>query len=156
MFRKMRRIDREIDQDKSMKILEEGNYGIFSTISEDGYPYGVPISYALLDGNLYFHSAKKGHKLDNIENDNKISFCVVGQTEILPSEFATNYESVIIFGKATKIEGEEKIKVLMEIINKYSKDFKVEGKAYIEKDKNLTTIIKISIEHMSGKARMTD
>ena len=156
MFRKMRRIDRAVDQETSMKILEKGDYGILSTISEDGYPYGVPISYVLSDGNLYFHCAKKGHKLDNIEKNDKVSLTVVGQTEVLPSEFATNYESVIIFGKATKIEGEEKIKVLMEIINKYSKDFKVEGKAYIEKDKNLTTIIKISIEHMSGKARMAD
>lgn len=154
MFRKMRRIDREVDQAISMKILGAGKYGILSTISDGGYPYGVPISYVLLDGNLYFHSARKGHKLDNIENSDKVSFCVVGQTEILPSEFATDFESVIIFGKATKVEGEEKIKVLMELVNKYSKDFPVEGKAYIEKDKNLTTIIKVTIEHMTGKVRI--
>lgn len=156
MFRKMRRIDREIDEEKSMQILEAGKYGILSTISEDGYPYGVPISYTFIDGELYFHCANKGHKLNNIENNEKVSFCVVGQTEILPSEFSTNYESVIIFGKANIVEGEDKMKVLMAIIDKYSKDFPVEGKAYIEKYKNLTKVVKISIDHMSGKARMTD
>lgn len=35
---------------------------------------------------------------------------------------------------------------------KYSKGFFEEGMKYIEKDMNLTTVVKIEIDHISGKA----
>lgn len=152
MFRKMRRADKAIGYDESMRILEKGEHGVLSTIGEDGYPYGVPVSYAMLNGNIYFHCASDGHKLDNLVYNPKVSFCVVGDTEIIPSKFSTNYESVIVFGKAYEVHGEEKTEALLSLLNKYSKDFLDSGKAYMERDRDITTVIKISIEHLTGKA----
>ncbi|NMA83630.1 MAG: pyridoxamine 5'-phosphate oxidase family protein [Epulopiscium sp.] len=156
MFRKMRKSHMALSNDKAMEILKQGEYGIVSTIGEDGYPYGFPMSYIVLDGNIYFHCAMVGHKLANINYNEKVSFTVVGRTELLPEELDTNYESVIVFGRATKVEGEEKEKALLEIVNKYAKDFIEKGKVSIEKEKSITTIIKISIEHMTGKYRWGD
>lgn len=152
MFRKMRRQEKEIENKEIEEILNKGEYGIFATIGENGYPYSVPLNYVYFEDCIYFHSAKSGHKIDNIKNNDKVSFCVVGDTEVLPSEFNTKYESVIVFGSAIGIDGKEKEKALLKIIEKYSLEFLEEGKLYISKAKDATSVVKISIDHMTGKA----
>ncbi|MBP2032793.1 nitroimidazol reductase NimA-like FMN-containing flavoprotein (pyridoxamine 5'-phosphate oxidase superfamily) [Clostridium algifaecis] len=153
MFRKMRRRDRELKNDEVIEILKNNDYGILSTISQNGYPYGVPISYVYINNSIYFHGATEGHKLDNILNNSKVSFCVVGQTCILPDKFSTKYESVIIFGMAVEVFDDEKSLTLLEILNKYSPDYIEKGKEYIKNASKATKVIKINIEHISGKAR---
>ncbi|WP_368490161.1 pyridoxamine 5'-phosphate oxidase family protein [Clostridium sp. BJN0013] len=153
MFREMRRKDREIKSDEVIETLENSDYGILSTIGQNGYPYGVPVSFVFLNNSIYFHSAVEGHKLDNILNNSKVSFCVVGQTDILPDKFSTKYESVIVFGIASEVFNNEKNTTLLEILNKYSPDYIVKGKEYIKNASKATKVIKISIEHISGKAR---
>ncbi|WP_110956067.1 pyridoxamine 5'-phosphate oxidase family protein [Anaerosinus massiliensis] len=153
MFREMRREDRKINDDEVKQILENNTYGILSTMCDDGYPYGVPVSYIYLNNAIYFHGAAAGQKFDNIVRNNKVSFCVIGQTRTLPDKFSTKYESVIIFGRAIEIFDNEKDKILSEIINKYSKDYIEEGKIYIRKASKATRVIKISMEHISGKSR---
>ena len=71
---------------------------------------------------------------------------------IYRNKFSTTYSSAIVFGKACTVENEEKKNALVEIIKKYSKGFFEEGMKYIEKDMNLTTVVKIEIDHISGKA----
>ncbi len=152
MFKEMRRIEKQLDNEEALKLLEKGEYGVLSTIDLNGYAYGVPLNYTFLDNNIYFHCANEGSKLDNIAQNNKVSFCVVGNTEILPNKFSTKFESVICFGQTEKVFGKEKGKALLSLIDKYSKDFTMEGKSYIDRATDKTTIIRISIDHITGKA----
>ena len=152
MFKEMRRQKRQISEEEVKDILIKSEYGTLATICEDGYPYSTPLSYVYHNGAIYFHCARSGQKLTNIENNNKVSFSVVGNTELLPSKFSTNYESVILFGNATKVEGEEKEAALVKIIEKYSQGFITGGKEYISKAKDITIVIKIDIDHITGKA----
>ena len=78
---------------------------------------------------------------------------MVGETQVLPDKFSTKYESVIIFGRATEIFDNEKNIYLAELINKYSADYIEQGKEYIQKGSRNTKVVKLSIEHISGKAR---
>ncbi|NEZ46568.1 pyridoxamine 5'-phosphate oxidase family protein [Clostridium niameyense] len=153
MFKKMRRKDKIISKDDIIFILNKGNFGILSTVDTNGYGYGVPLNYVYKNNSIYFHCAPVGEKLENIKNNNKVSFCVTNNVEILNSKFDTNYESVIIFGKAYEIFGQEKDEALLYLIDKYSKDFMDEGKKYIENSKDKIKVIKIDIEHSSGKAQ---
>ena len=134
-------------------MLSKGDYGILSTIGKNGQPYGIPLNYVYKDNSLYFHCARIGHKLENIRNNPKVSFCVVGETNILPAEFSTEYESVIAFGVASEAQGEERISALQWLIEKYSPGFIEEGKKYIEEKNKATKVIKIEIGHISGKAQ---
>lgn len=153
MFKEMRRKDREIELNEIVEILKRCEYGILSTIGENGYPYGVPVNYVYMDKAIYFHCAVEGQKLDNLRNNNKVSFCVVGETCVLPEQFSTKYESIIVFGKANDIYDNEKNAALLEIINKYSKEYVEKGKQYIKNANENVKVIKINIEHISGKAR---
>ena len=153
MFREMRRKDRELKHEETIDILKNHSYGILSTADGNGFPYGVPMSYVLLNSSIYFHCADQGHKLDNIWQNSKVSFCVVGNTRVLPGEFSTRYESAVLFGKAVEVFEDEKYTALMEILKKYSPDHTVKGKEYIDKKGMAVRVIKINIEHISGKAR---
>lgn len=152
MFKEMRRKDRQITIHEAKLILENGEYGIFSTY--DGqFPYSVPVNYVYFNDCIYFHCAKEGHKLTNIELNPNVSFCVVGRTKLLPEKFSTIYESAILFGRASLVEGEEKRNALLELINKYSPDFIESGIEYINRTIDSTNVVKIEILHLTGKAR---
>lgn len=153
MFSEMRRKDREIPAADCEEILYISEYGCLSTICDNGYPYVVPLNYVYYNNHIYFHCAYEGQKLRNISNNSKVSFCVVGDTELLPRKFSTKYNSVIIFGTAKEADASLKEVILQEMTNKYSSDFKAEGKEYISKAKDATQIMEITIEHMTGKAR---
>ncbi len=149
----MRRKDRMITDAETFSILEKGEYGILSTVSSSNEPYGVPLNYCLIDECIYFHCAPEGRKINNINNNPRVSFCVVGKTEVLPDKFGTKYESCIVEGLASESFGEMKQLALEGLIQKYSENFVSEGFKYIEKLKGKTKVFKISIESISGKAR---
>ncbi len=149
----MRRKDRLISDTEAFAILEKGEYGFLSTTSADNEPYGVPLNYCVINQYIYFHCALEGRKINNIISNPKVSFCVVGRTEVLPDKFGTNYESCIVQGLASESFGQEKQSALEGIIHKYSNDFIPEGLKYIDKFKDKTRVFKISIESISGKAK---
>ncbi|RKX81029.1 MAG: pyridoxamine 5'-phosphate oxidase family protein [Spirochaetes bacterium] len=149
----MRRTDREIKESEALSILEKGEYGILSSVAEDGKPYGVPMSYCLVGGNIYIHSSLEGQKVDMLRKNPGVSFCTVINTEVLPEKFASKYESCIVQGRAEEVSGEEKQSALEGLLFKYSRDFLAEGKRYIAKLKDETKVFRISIDSISGKAR---
>lgn len=134
-------------------MLKQGEYGIISTVDDQNQPYGVPVSFALMDHYIVFHSANEGYKLDNFNHNPQVSFCVVGKTEVLPAEFSTRYESAIIFGQVEELMDAEKVQGLKALAQKYSPAFEAQGDAYIEAALTSTTVFAISIDRITGKAR---
>lgn len=153
MFREMRKKSRELPKDEAIDILKNGEYGVLATIGENGYPYAVPLSYIYHNNSIYFHCAVEGNKLDNIRNCEKVSFCTVGKTNVLPDKFSTEYESAVVYGRAFVLEGKEKREGLLLIAEKYSPDFKKEAIEYIDRAINATQVIKIELDQITGKAR---
>jgi uncharacterized protein len=153
MFKPMRKSAREIFGEEIIDILDKGEYGVIATTGENGYAYATPLSYVYFNECIYFHCAVEGSKLDNIKFNDKVSFCVVGKTKVLPEQFSTEYESVVVFGRASFALEDEKKHALLAITDKYSPEFRKEGIAYIERAASATCIVKIEIDKVTGKAR---
>jgi nitroimidazol reductase NimA-like FMN-containing flavoprotein (pyridoxamine 5'-phosphate oxidase superfamily) len=150
----VRRKDRVIDKKETLSIVENAEYGVLSVVSPDNSGYGIPLSFILMNNAIYFHCATEGKKLDSIQNNNRVSFSIVGKTEVLPEKFGTKYESAIIFGSARLVsDATEKKAALNQFLVKYSPDFIDRGKDYIEKLFDKTQIIRLEIESITGKAR---
>ena len=144
MKREIRNSARALTDEMTRELLERGEFGVLSTVSKDGEPYGVPMSYAFADGKVYLHCAREGHKLDNISDVS------------LPEKFSTKYKSAIVFGKAEILEdGEEKMQGILALMEKYSPDFLEEGRAYAERAFAKFKVIKIVPEYISGKGRIS-
>lgn len=149
----MRRKDREMDSGSAEKVLEKGSFGVLSVLGTDGFPYGVPVNYVIKDGFIYIHCAKEGKKLDDIAVNPRVSFTVVTRSEILSHKFSTDYESVVVFGEASEYKGEGKGSILFEFIRKYSREYLDEGSQYVERMKDSTSLIRVSIDRLTGKRR---
>ena len=153
-MKSMRKIERQMTDEETLGVLIKGEYGILSTIDMNGQPFGTPLSYVVKDHNIYFHCALEGTKLENIRFSGKVCFTVVGSTKVLQDKFSTEFESVMAFGDACIIEGEEKLQVLREVIKKYSPSFMEEGNKYIKNAIEKTCVVKIGITHLTGKHRI--
>ena len=152
MFREIKRKEKTMGQEGTNQILNEGLYGTLASIGENGYPYSTPLNYVYENGEIYFHSAHNGNKVENIKLNNKVSFSVVSYHKILPDKFDTEYDSAVLYGKAYQImEDTKKKKALMLLIKKYSKNFTNQGLEYISKAIDKVSVFRIEIEHMTGK-----
>lgn len=122
-------------------------------LSDNGRAYIVPLCFGYKDNILYFHTARKGKKLDIIKKNNNVCFEIDIDHEVVKSKqacgYTMKYQSVIGFGKATFIEDiESKRKALDVIMQNYS-DGSFEYP--VEALKNTIIIIKVEIESMTGK-----
>lgn len=151
MFREMRRKDKELSAEETIEILNAGEVGVLATSDRDNLPYAVPLNYVYHNGCIYFHCAVEGQKIDNMEHNPKVSFCVVKDARLVPRQFTTKFKSAIVFGAAEEALGEEKIQALWALIHRFSSEHLEAGEKYIKNVLDKTRVFKIKIEHVSGK-----
>jgi uncharacterized protein len=155
MFRGMRRKRQELPEAETIAMLQSCTSGVLAVQGDDDYPYAVPLSFAYEDGKLFFHSAKAGHKIDAIERNEKVSFCVIATDEVVQSTFTTHFRSAVVFGKARVLsEDSEKRHALECLAKKYSPDYLAAMGSEIERDWERVSVIELAIEHMTGKAAL--
>lgn len=155
MFREMRRKKQLLPYEEALAILRRGTSGVLALHGDEGYPYAVPLSYAVSEdgGSIYFHGAKTGHKVDAIRTDAKASFCVVDRDEVVPLEYTTYFRSVIAFGQMRIVEEEREKRAVLELLAKrYApQDSKEHRDQSIEAEYAPVCILELRIEHMTGK-----
>ena len=150
----VRRQDRLLDEERARELLATAEYGVLSMVDREGKPYGVPVNFVFDIDCIYIHCATEGRKLDILDINEDVSFCIVGRVNLLPSKFTTEYESVILTGEATIITNdEERMRALELLLEKYSpNDIKV-GMKYARASFARTDIIRIDIDTFSGKCK---
>ena len=153
MFRDISRKNQRLELTQIINILNNEKRGILSVNGENGYPYGLPINYWYNEENgyIYFHSGKKGHKVDAINADNRVSFCVYDSGFKRDGEWALNINSVIVFGKIHVVENFEKsVEIFRKLSLKFTSDIE-----YIDSEINkfakATICYELIPEHITGK-----
>lgn len=152
-FRPMARIKQSLGEEEISRVLDKETRGVLCVHGENGYPYGIPMNfwYDKLTGCIYFHSGKKGHKVDAIRANSKACFCVYDAGYRRENEWALNVSSVIIFGQISPLEDEDRA---TEIYHKLSHKFTSDD-AYIESEiskfAKSTLCYELIPEHVSGK-----
>lgn len=176
---KIRRKDREMDEEFAYSMIDKAQYGTLATLNQDGSPYSIPISIARQEEKIYIHSSYEGRKILNIKNNSQVSMSFVGDLNIpdpltqeefketmeihgtigklVSKKFTTEYESTVIFGKAHIIEErDEKILGLKLISKKYVPENMSYFDAAIEASLDRTCVIRIDIKEITGKRKRYD
>jgi nitroimidazol reductase NimA-like FMN-containing flavoprotein (pyridoxamine 5'-phosphate oxidase superfamily) len=152
MFREMRRFKQALTNDDCINILTRNTSGVLAVSGDEGYPYSVPLSYVFDNSKLFFHCALVGHKIDSIDRNNKVSFCIIDKDQIVPEKYTTYFRSVIVFGKAKILDNEQEKRAAMEILaRKYSPHDEKGIQKEIDKSFKQVCIIEVSVEYISGK-----
>lgn len=151
MFREMRRGKQLLSMKDTIIVMDRCTNGILACLGDEDYPYAVPLSYVYFNDKIYFHSAKVGHKIDAIIKNPKVSFTVVDEDTIVSEEYTTYFRSVIAFGKARVVEGDERLEAFEALVEKYSGDQPEEAKHKEITGCKEAYIIAIDVEHITGK-----
>lgn len=151
MFREMRRHKQLLSIDNTVAVMKRCTNGVLACVGDEGYPYAVPLSYVYFHDKIYFHSARAGHKFDAIAMNPKVSFSVVDEDTIVSGEYTSYFRSVIEFGKARVVEGDERRDAFGALVEKYSGDQPEDSKRREIAGCTKACIIAIDVEHITGK-----
>ena len=153
----MRRKDREItDFDEMMKIIDKCDACRLALFDEE-FPYIVPLNFGtdVRDGQLYlyFHCANAGRKLDLIRKNNKATFEMDCEHNIILYEermsCTMGFASVIGHGVIEFIDDENKLEALKIIMRHYHhEEFKFNTDMM-----KVTTVFRLKVLDMTGKRR---
>ena len=144
-------------------ILNQASYGTLA-LCVDNKPYCVPMNFVELNGDIYFHGAKKGKKIDMIQQNAYASFSVVEDYSLLPSYFSTDdgsacpathlFKSVIIDGVINFIDDyDEKADALQALMVKLQQEggFKHLSDDMYKKAINATELFKLIPDEKKAK-----
>lgn len=152
MFRSMRRSRQALTPERCTQILASRTSGVLAVSGDDGYPYAVPLSYLWRDGKLLFHCAQSGHKLDALRQNDRASFCVIDQDEVVPEKFTTCFRSVIVFGRVRVLEdAAEKRAALTALAQKYTPDDPAGCDAEVQQALGRVCVLELTAQHVTGK-----
>jgi nitroimidazol reductase NimA-like FMN-containing flavoprotein (pyridoxamine 5'-phosphate oxidase superfamily) len=153
MFREIVRKKQKLEKTEIIQILKTEKRGVLSVCGDDGYPYGLPINYWYDEENerIYFHSGKRGHKVDAISTNDKVSFCVYDKGYKKDGEWALNIKSVIVFGRMSVVEDEKRaLEIFRKLSLKFTDDIEYID-SEIQKYANATLCYELRPEHITGK-----
>ncbi|RRB06663.1 pyridoxamine 5'-phosphate oxidase family protein [Larkinella rosea] len=145
------------DSESIYSILDEA---LFCTISYaiDGQPWSIPTAFAREGDRILIHGSVGSHFIREIEKGIPvcISVTLLDGLVLAKSGFShsVNYRSVIVFGKAQKVEEyDEKVNAFVLITNKLIPnrwdDLRKETASEVRK----TTVLSFSLEEASAKIR---
>lgn len=155
MFKEMRVQKKVMPADRIDKLILEGEYGVLSVLDTNGYPYAIPVNYVSDEHAIYIHCAREGMKIDAIAAHEKVGFTIVGRHSVVAKRFSSDFESVVCFGKAAFVESDDtKLEILKRFIVKYAPEFTEGGFKYAANDFHKTNIIKLTVEHKTGKTNI--
>ncbi len=155
----MRRSDREVTKFSDIIAIIEKCDVCRLALNDEDYPYILPLNFGIniTENNnleLYFHGASEGTKLKLIAKDNRASFEMDCQhnlvSEIERGSCTMEYQSVIGHGHIEMIPDEEKYNALCILMKHYHMEHFPFNKAVMPR----TTVYKLVVEHMTGKIRL--
>ena len=151
MFAPMRRRLQQLPEDRALKIFSEASAAVLA-LSSDDYPYAVPVSFVVFNGNIFIHGAPMGLRETLMKKHPKVSLCVIEKDEIIPEKLTTHFRSVIVFGTASFVtEPQAKREALMALAQKYSSGFEKEAQEEVNRTLSYVSVAQIKIEHITGK-----
>jgi len=150
-FRPLRRFKQAATPQECEELLTSAERGILAVHGENGYPYGLPVNYLYLDGKIYFHCAKAGHKLDAIRSNDRVCFTVLSEPVKNPGEWWNCFTSVVCFGRISEVSDEQEKGRLLRLIGAkfFPEGYDIESD--MAKNAGNTLILEIQIDHLSGK-----
>lgn len=150
-FRPMRRFKQQMTDEECLALLRRAPRGVLAVLGDGGYPYTVPLDFLYLDGHLYFHCAREGHKLDAIRCSPKASFCVLSEGTKEPDSWWYHFESVVCFGSVTVVDEPVRTDTLLRQIGAkyFPQGYDIEDD--MRKNAPRALVLDMQIEHLSGK-----
>ncbi|MBD3197014.1 MAG: flavin-nucleotide-binding protein [Candidatus Lokiarchaeota archaeon] len=137
------------------EILKTGKYAHIS-LCDENVPYIITLSYGydVSTNCLYFHTAKKGYKLEFIKNNPQACGTVVEDLGYQSGKCDHHYRSVVFWGEINIIKPMKEQKYAFDILLNHLDENPKKSKSRFLNTKSKyenTCILKFEIEEITGK-----
>lgn len=154
----MRRSDREVKEFKDIVAIMEKCDVCRIALNDNGYPYMLPLNFGMSVKEekieLYFHGAIEGTKYDLIAKDNRASFEMDCEHNLITNMERGNctmeYKSVIGQGHIEMLSDDEKYDALCILMKHYHREEFPFNQEVMPK----TKVFKLVVEKVTGKIRV--
>ncbi len=159
----MKKIFEITDKKIIQELLDNIEFGTLS-ICLDNKPYSLPLNFAQIEEDIYFHGSKSGRKIKILKQNNYASFSVVKSYSIIQSYFSSTdelacpathfFKSIVIDGEIEFVENyHEKVKALTALMKKLQPEerYKPLSEDDYKKAINATTIYKLKPKETKAK-----
>ena len=155
--RPVRRTDYLLSEEEAWYVVKHTNNAVLGTADASGTPYAVPITPLVLDGKIYFHGTKdpQSRKLNNLEQNPKVSIVWIGTDPLKEDEFTVKYVSAMVAGRARRITDAKEMQAVFE---KYTQRFagsqsKAKQLETIKGSIGSVALWEVTVDKISGKAK---
>ena len=153
MFRPLSKKKNELRPDLTRQLLKQARRGVLALQGDEGYPYAIPINFFYDEDaeKIYFHGARKGYKVDALQQSDKVCFTVYGPEIIREESWAPFVQSAVIFGRCHLVEDRDRA---LSILKKFALKYYPNEQMVLNEIKESghdAQIFEIEIEHMTGK-----
>jgi nitroimidazol reductase NimA-like FMN-containing flavoprotein (pyridoxamine 5'-phosphate oxidase superfamily) len=153
----VRRADRAMSDQRMLDTLARGYSGCLATVSEDGFPYCIPLLYLWIDGEVYLHATDaRGHLRANIERDPRVCFEIDEQEGVFDygrfeCDSGLAYRSLCLFGRIRIVDDRVvKQRFCEALMEKYGNPDTKRPKGFFPR-LDVITVYAIVVERMTGK-----
>jgi uncharacterized protein len=153
----LRRADLTMPDERAREMLARGYSGRLATVSEDGFPYCIPMLYLWMNGEVCGHTTSaRGHFRANIEREPRVCFQIDEQQGVFDygrfeCDSGLAYRSVCLFGRIRIVDDREvKQRFCEALMAKYGKRETERPKGFFPRI-DVITVYAIAVERMTGK-----
>ena len=152
----LRKKEREITGlEQKRRILKNGKYATLA-LCRGNEPYVVTLNYGYDRQNncLYFHSARKGLKLDFLGHNPNVCATIIEDLGYVPGQCDHRYRSLVLWGTMSVVndlsEQQHGMNVLLEHLERHPEEIK--KRALSKQDVyQKVAVLRMDIVQMSGK-----
>lgn len=144
------------DRETVYEILDAG-FLCHIGFAVDGQTFVIPTLYGRSDDQLYLHGAPASRMLKTLADGVSVCLTVTHVDGLVLARSAfhhsINYRSVVVFGTATEVSGDEKEHGLFVISEQVLKGRWDESRTPTKKELQATSVLKLTIDSASAKVR---
>ena len=154
----MRRKDREMPAEFGWAVTDKCEWAVLGLIDAEGEAYPVPVSIVREGERIYFHTARTGEKVECLHRHPKVSVCCIGDTNRGAwGNFTTEYESAILRGHASEVEGpDEKRRILRLLCERHTPELLDRFEPEVARSLDRTGVWCIAVEQITAKRKRYD
>ncbi|PCJ23377.1 MAG: hypothetical protein COA96_12020 [SAR86 cluster bacterium] len=144
------------DLDTLKNIVDQAIIATVS-IAVDNEPFVMPMAIARVGEYVYLHGLRTSRIMQHLAAGAPVCICVTHVDGIIVARSgmhcSANYRSVMIHGQGQSIEGEEKAKLLHEVVYRLIPGSEGDYRDHLKKELKATTLIRVPIEEGASKIR---
>ena len=149
--------DRAVYDMETVKQIVDDSIIATVSIAIDNEPFVIPMAIARIDDIVYLHGLRTSRLMKHLAAGAPVCICITHLDGVIVARSgmhcSANYRSVVIHGQGESVDGEEKARLLMDVVYRIIPGSEGDYRDHLDKELKATTLIAIPLRESACKIR---